>query len=165
MMRKATPDDIPVITAIYNGSIAESGLTGDLEPLSIENRRAWYLDHQDRYSVFVKVLDGSVVGYVTLSPYRKGRRAFEGTCEISYYLFRESRGLGLGKEMISYAIERAEQSGFRLIVAIVLGGNQRSMNLLTKHNFSVSGIIPKAAEISGEYMDHVYLHRLLNEDK
>ncbi len=165
MMRKATPDDIEAITDIYNECIREAGFTGDLDPVSIQNRRAWYLDHRGRYSIFVKILDGSVAGYVSLSPYRKGRRAFEGTCEIAYYMRSKFRGLGLGTEMINYAIEYAKQSGFELVIAIILATNEVSINILTKFGFSVSGILPKAAKISGEYIDHVYLHRLLGEPK
>ncbi len=163
MMRRATLDDIEIITDIYNESIGEGGFTGDLEPLSVENRRSWYFEHHGRYSVFVKDIYGSVVGYVTLSPYRKGRRAFDRTCELSYYLYRKFRGLGFGAEMINYALQRAEESGFRLVVAIILADNQRSINILTKSGFSISGILPKAAEINGDYIDHTYLHRLLSK--
>ncbi len=163
MMRKATVADIEIITAIYNDSIQEGHLTGDLEPVSIENRRTWYQEHDERYCILVKVVEGSVVGYVTLSPYRKGRWAFDGTCEISYYLYSNFRGRGFGAEMIRYALQRAEQAAFRVVVAIVLAENQRSISILTKFGFSTSGIIPKAAEINGDYIDHVYLYRLLDE--
>jgi len=163
MMRKATAVDIEAMADIYNACIEEGGFTGDLEPLSIENRRAWFSDHQGRYAIFVKVVDGSVVGYVTLSPYRKGRRAFDGTCEISYYLASKFRGIGLGAELVGHALENAKQAGFRLAVAIILATNRRSIDLLTKFGFSISGALPKAAEINGEYIDHVYLHRLLSD--
>lgn len=162
MMRKSTAGDIEAMTNIYNACIEEGGFTGDLEPLSLENRRAWHSDHSGRYAVFVKVVDGAVVGYVALSPYRKGRRAFDGTCEISYYLDRKVRGLGHGAEMVGYALERAGEAGFRLVIAIVLATNRRSIELLRKFDFAVSGVIPQAAEINGEIIDHCYLHRILS---
>ena len=165
MMRRATLDDVEIIADIYNESIGEGAFTGDLEPLSVENRRTWYLEHYGRYSIFVKDIDGSVVGYVTLSPYRKGRRAFDRTCELSFYLYGKFRRIGFGTEMISYALKRAEESGFRLVVAIVLANNQISINILTKFGFSISGILPKAAEIKGYYIDHAYLHRLISESE
>ena len=164
-MRKATPDDIESMTDIYNESIREGGLTGDLEPLSLENRRSWYRDHQGKYSIFVKIIDGAVAGYVSLSPYRKGRSAFDGTCEISYYLYRKHRGRGFGGEMIGYALQMAKQSGFQLVVAIVLAINQRSIGILKKFDFETSGILPQAAEIDGIPVDHIYLHRLLKNTK
>jgi len=159
MIRKAIPADIESIAGIYNEAIREGGLTGDLEPLSIENRQAWYRDHQDPYAIFVTVLDDSVVGYAVLSPYRQGRNVFSQTCEISYYLSNQHRGLGLGMELISHAIEHAKHSGFRLIVAMVLQCNQRSIDLFIKFGFTISGRLPNAAKIDAEYVDHLYLSR------
>ena len=105
MIRKATPADIESITIIYNEAILEGGFTGDLEPVSIESRRAWFLSHQDRYVIFVKDMNGSAVGYASLSPYRSGRGAFNETCEISYFLARRYRGGGIGRQLIDYSIE------------------------------------------------------------
>jgi L-amino acid N-acyltransferase len=158
-IRRATLADLENITAIYNEVILEGGFTGDLQPLSVESRRAWFFDHQDRYSIFVKSLGGSLVGYAALSPYRNGRNAFSETCEISYYLASQHRGRGFGKELVGHALERARHSGFRLIVAMILGCNQRSIDLLLEFGFSISGRLPKAAKINGGHFDHVFLSR------
>jgi L-amino acid N-acyltransferase YncA len=161
MIRSATPADIESITAIYNEAILEGGLTGDLDPLSIEDRRAWYSDHQAPYAIFVTVLDGAVIGYAAISPYRKGRGAFSEICEISYYVLRQHRGRGFGKPLINYAIETAKQSGFRSVVAFILECNQRSADLLMGMGFSVRGRLPNAANINDERFDHIYLSRSL----
>jgi L-amino acid N-acyltransferase len=157
MIRSATPDDLASITHIYNEAIAEGGYTGDLEPLSVEQRTAWYLEHRGRYVVFVKTVDAVVVGYAALSPYRKGRQAFNETCEISYYLSKQFRGCGFGKELILHSMEYAKRVDFTVIVAIVLGCNRRSIDLLLKLGFSISGTLPKVAKIGAQYIDHVYL--------
>lgn len=157
MLRRATADDIERITEIYNEAIAEGGFTGDLDPVSVDDRRAWLLSHEGRYGVLVEVVDGSVAGYVTLSPYRKGRRAFDGTCEIAYYLAAAHRGAGIGRRMVSSAIDLARRQGFRLMVAIVLASNRRSIALLEKSGFSVSGRLPAAARIGEHEIDHLYL--------
>jgi phosphinothricin acetyltransferase len=157
MIRRATLADLESITVIYNEAILEGGFTGDLQPLSIERRRAWFFDHRDRYSIFVKSMGNSLVGYASLSPYRNGRNAFNETCEISYYLVSQQRGLGIGKELVGHAIEHAGHLGFRLIVAMILECNQRSIDLLLEFGFSISGRLPKAAKINGEYFDHVFL--------
>src|SRR5262245_19129125 len=161
MIRTATWTDIETIDAIYNEAILEGELTGHLEPLSIENIRAWYLEHQNRYAVFVKSADRSVVGYAAISPYRKGRRAFEETCEISCYLAGAYRGRGFGKELIEHAIEHAGLAGFRLVIAAVLGCNQRSVGLLSGLGFSILGKLPNAAKINNTHFDHIYLCRNL----
>ena len=157
MIRSAILADVESITDIYNEAILEGGLTGDLEPLSADNRREWYLDHQNPYAIFVKVVDAAVVGYVAISPYRKGRDAFSETCEISYYVARKFRGQGSGKELVNHAIEYARRSDFLSMLALVLGCNQRSVDLLIGFGFSALGRLPNAAKIDGEHVDHIYL--------
>ena len=159
MIRNATPADIAAISAIYNEAILEGGLTGHLDPLSTKNRRAWYLRHQGRYSIIVKRADCIVVGYAAISPYREGRGAFDGTCEISYYVSAEFRGRGFGMELIKQAIQQARRAGFRLVIAAVLGCNRRSMDLLTGVGFTVLARFPNVAKINSAYIDHVYLSR------
>jgi phosphinothricin acetyltransferase len=159
MIRDAGPDDVPAITDIFNGAVREGGLSGHVEPLSLENRRAWFATHRRPYGVFVKVADGTVVGYSALSPYRGGRGAFDETCEISYFLALSERGRGIGRELIHYAMDQAGRAGFRLMVAIALDCNRRSVGILTKYGFVESGRIPGAAKIGGAYVDHVYLSR------
>ena len=159
MIRTAIPTDIESITAIYNEAIQEGGYSGYLEPLSVENRRAWLAGHPHPFAVLVKTVDGAVAGYVALSPYRGGRGAFRETCEISYYFGSRYRGLGLGKETILYAIEQAGLSGFLVMVAMILASNTRSINVLERNGFSISGRIPNGAKINGAYVDHLYLSR------
>jgi phosphinothricin acetyltransferase len=162
MIRSATLTDIESITEIYIEAILEGGLTGDLEPLSVENRREWYIGHQERYAIFVRIVDAAVVGYVAISPYRKGRDAFSETCEISYYVAKQFRGRGLGKELVHHAIEYARGSEFASMLALVLACNQRSIDFLIGFGFSVLGRLPNAARIDGEHVDHVYLSRCIS---
>ena len=164
MIRDATPDDLAAITDIYNEAILEGGFSGYLEPLTVENRRAWLAAHQDPFAVFVKTVDGAVAGYVALSSYRGGRGAFRNTCEISYYFASQHRGRGLGKESIRYAIEQAGHSEFRIMVAMILASNQRSVDMLLRFGFEVSGRIPKAAKIDGRFIDHLYLSRDISQE-
>jgi L-amino acid N-acyltransferase len=159
MIRIAIPADIPSISAIYNEAILEGGLTGHLEPLSTKNRRAWYLKHRGRYSVVVKIVGCSVVGYAAISPYREGRGAFDETCEISYYVSARFRGRGFGMELIERAIEQARRARFHLVIAAVLGCNARSMDLLIGLGFAILARFPKVARINSSYFDHVYLSR------
>jgi phosphinothricin acetyltransferase len=159
MIRDALPDDVPAITEIYNEAIREGGLTGQLEPLSLDDRRTWFALHRGRYGVYVKVVDGAVVGYSALSPYRGGRGAFDETVEISYFLAGGHRGCGYGRELITHAMERAGGAGFRLMVAIALGCNSRSVDILVKYGFDICGRVPGAARIGGQYVDHLYLAR------
>ena len=165
MIRAATPADIARITDVYNEVINEGGYTGDLAPLSVEERTAWFGEHTAPHAIFVKEADGNAVGYATLSPYRKGRQAFAGTCEISYYLASAHRGRGIGKELIRHALAHAAQAGFSLVVAILLASNARSISLLEQFGFQERGRLPGAARIGGAQIDHLYLCRTMSCQK
>lgn len=157
MIRKATSNDVAAMTSIYNEVIAEGGFTGDINPVSIESRQAWFAEYQDPYAVFVAEANHTVVGYVSVSAYRKGRQAFNQTCEISYFITASQRGQGLGKQLLTHAINYAQTSGFRVLVAILLGGNQRSISLLQRFGFSEVGRVKQAACVGNEYVDHVFM--------
>jgi L-amino acid N-acyltransferase len=157
MIREASDGDIETMTMIYNEAIREGGFTGDLEPVTLASRAAWYSDHTNSYRVFVIEEQGSVVGYVSISPYRKGRQAFRNTCEISYYILSHARGKGLGKKLVSHAIDYARAAGFRVIVAILLACNARSISLLQAFRFTESGRIHEAASIGDALVDHLYM--------
>ena len=158
MIRQARIDDIDSITDIYNESILEGGFTGDLTPLSVNNRREWFYEHVDNYKIFVYIKETKVVGYLSLSPYRKGRAALKYTSEINYYVNKCNRGNGIGKQLISHGLNDFKESNMKTIIAIILSVNQRSINILEKFNFKECGRIPKAAFINNEFIDHVYLY-------
>jgi phosphinothricin acetyltransferase len=162
MIRQATSSDLETINSIYNEAIREGGFTGDIEPVTLESREYWYSDHINSYRIFVIQEQDAVVGYVSVSPYRKGREAFRNTCEISYYLFSHARGKGLGKKLLSHAIDYARAAGFRVIVAVLLGCNERSIKLLKSFKFSESGRICEAACIGNELVDHLYMSLLVS---
>ena len=162
MIRNATPADIESIAAIYNEAILEGGLTGDLEPVSIENRRAWYSDHQAPYAIFVRSLDGAVVGYAAISPYERAEAPSMKPARSATTCFEQHRGRGFGKAIINHAIDYARQSGFRIILAFILECNQRSIDLLMGLDFSIRGRLPDAANINEEHVDHIYLARSLD---
>lgn len=161
MIRQATRNDVAAMTSIYNEAVAEGGLTGDLSPVSLESRQAWFSEHQKRYAIFVIQVHDKVAGYVSVSPYRKGRAAFDQTAEISYFLSRNQRGQGLGKQLLAHGMDYARTSGFRVLVAILLGGNQRSIKLLERFGFFEAGRVRHAACIGSEYVDHLFMSHQL----
>ncbi|MFN9624502.1 MAG: GNAT family N-acetyltransferase [Cyanobacteriota bacterium] len=165
VIRQATSDDIETMASIYNEAILEGGFTGDIEPVTLESRESWFSDHINPYRVFVIQVQDAVVGYISISPYRKGRQAFGNTCEISYYLFSHARGKGLGKRLLGHAIDYAQTAGFRVVVALLLACNDRSIRLLKSFGFSESGRIPEAACIGTELVDHLYMSLQVKDQK
>ena len=76
MIRRAVLQDIPALMDIYNEAILHTTATFDTEVKDMENRKAWFAEHNGRYVIYVDVEDGKVAGYASLSRYRD-RKAFD----------------------------------------------------------------------------------------
>ena len=111
-IRLATEADTPAIAAIYNQAVEAGFQTGDRTPVSTDSRKLWLQAHpSSRYPVYVLDIDGSVAGWLSVSPYRPGREALRFTAEISYYVERAQRGKGVASRLLAYAIEQAPKLG------------------------------------------------------
>jgi len=157
-IRFAREPDLPAINAIYNQAVAQRFCTAHLEPLTLGERRSWFLSHPpDRYPVFVSTVDRELNGWLSLSPYRADRQALAHVCEVSFYVDRDSRQRGIGSHLLQHAVQAAPEFGFSVMVAILLNKNPASIALLDKFGFSLWGTMPGIALIDGEVADHLYM--------
>ena len=92
MIRPATLSDLAAIVGIYNEAVADRFATADSSPVTVEQRRPWFDEHDDEYPIWVLEAEGSIRGWYSLSSYRAGRPAVRGTAELSYYVAADSRG-------------------------------------------------------------------------
>ena len=131
LIRLAQLDDLPAIVEIYNQSIPSQQATGDLQPLRVEDRLAWFEEHRpDRHPIFVAEVEGRVAGWCSLSPYRPGRAALRYTAEISYYIDYAYHHRGLATALVEHALAACHVLHIKHVFAIVLEGNQASLSLL-----------------------------------
>lgn len=160
LIRTATLSDLPEIVDIYNQAVRQRFATADLEPVSVDQRSAWFHEHDPAaWPIFVADRDGSVVGWCSLSAYRAGRAAVRGTAEISYYVRADSRQGGVGTALVRHATREAPHLGKRVLFGILLERNIASINLMKKCGFELWGRLPDVAMIEGELVSHVYYGR------
>ncbi|GAB4551480.1 MAG: hypothetical protein Tsb0017_01320 [Geothermobacteraceae bacterium] len=145
-IRIAAPKDWPRIVAIYNQAVEERHCTADLEPATLESRRDWLETHLDeRYPILVLEQQGQILGWCSLSPWRKGRKALEGVAEVSYYLDRAARGRGLASRLLRAALAHARGHRFHTLIAILMEVNEPSLKLLQRFGFQRWGRLPDVA--------------------
>ena len=96
MIRRAVLQDIPALMDIYNEAILHTTATFDTEVKDMENRKAWFAEHNGRYVIYVDVEDGNVSGNASLSRYRD-RKAFDPAVEISIYVHKDYRARANGR--------------------------------------------------------------------
>jgi len=157
VIRIANTADLKEINEIYNQAVVQGFQTADTEIVSLEERTEWFKKHDlANYPVFVILMNENVVGWLSLSAYRPGRKALKTLAEISYYVHNDFQGQGIGSELMRFALKVAPQYGFENLVAILLGANTGSIKLLEKFNFKIWGVLPKVAKFGETKVDHLY---------
>lgn len=156
-IRIAEAKDLIKIEEIYNQAIIAGFQTGDTQPIGMDKRSAWFKEHESSdYPIFVCEYELEIIGFTSISPYRKGRMALQKTVEISIYLDKDHQRKGIGHRMIQHAEQKAIQLGYKTIIAIVLEINEASTKMFSKLNYEKWGYLPNVAEFNGINVSHIY---------
>ncbi len=162
-IRFAKNDDLKSIIDIYNQAINSGNVTADLKELSVDDRKGWYAEHnENEYPIYILEIDGKLIGWGSLSPYRKGREGLRKTAEISYYIDYNYHGLGYGKKLIDFMINDCKRIGINNLFAILLEINQTSIKLLKRFGFSKWGFMPNVVNLNGKICGQLIYGKNLN---
>lgn len=157
MIRKLAYADLSAVNDIYNQAVQNGFQTADLEIVDASTRLEWYQAHQDeQFPVYVMESNRKVVGWVSISPYRKGRAALRFTAEVSYYIHQDFQNKGYGSELMAFIIKASKSLKFKTLFAILLDKNVASIRLLEKFNFERWGVLPNVADFNGIECSHLY---------
>ena len=157
-IRAAVDADVPAIADIYNEAVIRGGASADLEPVSLESRRAWVTPistcqvsgrrHQRSRS--------AVVGFGSLSKFHQ-RAGYDGIAELSYYIAGDHQRQGLGTMMVRWLIDAAAERGFTHVTAIIYADNAGSVALMRRFGFIRFGLLPAAVgALDGKLHDMSY---------
>ena len=168
-IRLAVEADLPAIVEIYNAAIPSRLATADLEPISVESRRAWLRSHGDRYPVWVMTIGGhdiqsdqneQIIGWLSLQMFY-GRPAYHKTAEVSIYIAPEYQGKGIGKKLLDHAIASCSQLNISKLVGFVFAHNPASLSLFKSFGFEQWGFLPQIAELDGIEQSLVIIGKIL----
>ena len=148
--REATLQDLSVIVAIYNTTIAGRMVTADTEPITVESRLKWFEDHSPATRPLWMVEDehGETTGWVSIRSFY-GRPAYKATTEIAIYLKPVCQGKGLGKLVLREAINRCQTLGIKTLLGFIFAHNEPSLKLFKQLGFEQWAMLPDVAELDG----------------
>jgi L-amino acid N-acyltransferase YncA len=156
-IRKMEKADLEAVNEIYNQAVRSKYQTAETEETSLEYRQHWYEEHlSGSYPVFVMEEGAEVTGWISLSEYRKGRRALRYTAEVSFYIRKDRQGQGIGTQLLAFVINKAREISIKTLIAILLEPNTASIRLLEKFNFQKWGDMPNVAEFDGIECNHQF---------
>lgn len=161
-IRIAEEADVAAIRDIYNEAILTSIATFDTEEKTLEDRMEWFQWHTGIYPLYVAELNGQVVGYASLSPFIKERKAYMQTVEPSLYVDKEYQNKGVGKALYKELIDYARSDdNVHTVIARVTAGNVASGRLHEEHGFQKVGTIKEAGMKFNRYLDVDFFQLIL----
>jgi len=159
-VRLARAGDAEATRSIYNAEVTGSTVTFDLVPRSLSDQGAWLELHAGAHPAIVAVIDGEVVGFGSLSPYRS-RPAYATSVEDSVYVRADQRGQGIGRALLGELVDLAIAHGFHAVMARIVGGHEASIALHRACGFGLVGVEREIGRKLGRWLDVALMQRLL----
>ena len=159
-IRPATPADLAAINAIYNHYVRHSTCTYDTEPTTPEEREAWFAAHGPKHPVTIADLDGAVVGWGALSPFRR-HSAYEHTVEDSVYVRPDFLRRGIGATILPDLIARAREIGHHTILGVIDADQGPSIALHERFGFRPASHLREVGHKFSRWLDVVHMQLIL----
>ncbi|MEO1012416.1 MAG: N-acetyltransferase family protein [Bacteroidota bacterium] len=149
-----TKADWPTVSKIYHEGIATGIAT--FETL-VPAYKDWHKAHLEDCRL-VALFNSAVVGWAALSPV-SGRCVYGGVAEVSIYVGKDSRGLGVATILMKTLIEESERKGLWTLQSGIFPENTASIKLHEKMGFRFLG----QRERIGKTVDGVWKDNLIFE--
>lgn len=151
-IRPASEKDLSEILAIYNDAVLHTTATFDTEPRSMESQLEWFRKHKSNHPVLVAEKDGIIIGWASLSPW-SDRCAYDTTVEVSVYLEPNSRGMGIGAELLTTVTLEGSKSNNHTVLSRITSDNLASIRIHEKAGYKTIGIMKEVGFKFGKFLD------------
>lgn len=161
-IRTAAESDLPDLLDIYNYEVLNGTATFDLQPKSLDERKEWFFAHNvGNHPLLAAEMDGRVVGYASLSPYRE-KEAYAATVELSIYVDHRYRRRGVARRLMMEILAWARAcADIHTVVSVITGGNDASIRLHQEFGFTDCGTLREVGEKFDRRLDIVNLQLMV----
>jgi phosphinothricin acetyltransferase len=153
----------PEILEILNEAILNSTALYDYQPRTPAMMESWF-DVKERggYPVLGAIDDsGRLLGFATYGQFRPWP-AYKYTVEHSIYIERDSRGRGIGRQLLTALIERARAADYHSLIGGIDAENVASIALHKQLGFELCGRVREAGFKFGRWLDLDFYQRILD---
>ena len=142
LIRKANPDDWPLIHPIFAAVVAAGDSYALPEGLDTEQARPYWMEQPPGRTVGA-VEGQTVLGSAKMGPNRPGRGAHVATA--SFMVDRSHRGGGIGRALGEHVVAWARDAGYRSMqFNAVVETNTAAVRLWQSLGFSILATVPEA---------------------
>lgn len=149
------------VLQVYSYYVKNTDISFHIQIPNLEKMRRMVFFEDNRYKTFVILDKQQFCGYVIISRYKE-REAYDITAEISIYLKPEAVKNGIGSRAVSYIEEYARQQGFHVLMAVISGLNDASINLVAKCGYSKCAHFREVGHKFGQYLDIVVYQKIIS---
>jgi L-amino acid N-acyltransferase YncA len=146
------PEDWPAVRAIYLEGITTGNATFEQTTPEWEK---WNADHLPDARIVARS-DGGILGWAALSAV-SSRCVYAGVAEVSIYVGERSRGLGVGRQLMSQLIVESEAAGIWTLQAGIFPENLASIALHERAGFRILGRRERLGQMNGRWRDVVLM--------
>ena len=161
-VRAAASGDLPELTDLYNHYVTTSPATFDLEPASVESRRAWMSRYaaEGPHRLLVAVDGGSIAGYASSGRLRE-KPGYRTSVETTVYVHPERHGQGIGTLLYTALFAALKGEDLHRAYAGIVTPNPASIALHERFGFQRIGIYREVGRKFDRYWDVCWFERPL----
>ena len=149
----ATPDDAEAVAAIYAPIVANTSISFELAPPSVDEMRGRIeKTQQDLPWLVSEDAQCAVNGYAYASKHRE-RPAYQWSVDVTAYVREDARGLGVGKRLYQALFAELATLGYFQAFAGIALPNDASVALHESLGFQPIGIYRKVGFKLGAWHD------------
>jgi len=162
-LRVATPDDAEAVTAIYAPIVAETAISFELEPPTIDEMRSRIAGTLQRLPWLVSLdAAGRVNGYVYASRHRE-RAAYQWAVDTTAYVHAAARGQGVGRRLYQALFAELVKLGYYQAFAGIALPNAASVGLHEAVGFTPLGVYRQVGYKHGQWRDVGWWQKTLQQ--
>lgn len=160
-VRAAAPRDLPALIRIYNHYVERSPATFDLEPVSLEARRAWlegFAPRGPHRCLVAEVEAAGCVGFASSGRFRT-KAAYDPCVETSVYVDPAWLGRGLGRRLYAALFEALAGEPVHRAVAGITLPNPASVALHRRLGFREVGVFDEVGRKHGRWWSVLWVQK------
>lgn len=159
-IRRASPEDMPALLAVYRPYVEETAITFEYETPSPAAFLARWEDISARGPWLVLEDGGAVAGYAYLDR-AFVRAAYAWAADLSIYLAPEAQGRGAGRALYTLLERMAARQGYRVLYGLVTSENQASCRFHEAMGYRAAALLPDCGFKLGRWHGVYYYEKRL----
>src|SRR5580704_15476048 len=162
-IRRIEARDIAPLLDIYNHYVATTHISFDVEPRTLEQRRAWFESFAEtgRHQCFIADRDGTAIGWASSGRF-KDRAAYDTSVETSVYLAPGEGGKGLGRRLYETLFDALAKDDVHRCLGGIALPNEASVGVHLAMGFRHTGTYTEVGRKFGRFWDVAWYEKRMD---